>query len=116
MTEVRIYRGELLQPSCEWFEVDIITVCCSTRIAIAEQGDLKISATLLRTPGTDVVDHEPTKNTRRIGQEPRSIHCVIALLRGDLEIRLVKQRGRAERDVAARATKLSSGKLVEFVI
>ena len=114
-TQLRVDRGQLLQPLCELFQLWINAIA-RTGVLVTKQRYLEIAASLPGSPGPDVVNHQSSKHLRRVCKEARSIESGLTLPRRDLEVRLVEERGGAQRDVAARVVKLARGQLVQFVV
>jgi hypothetical protein len=65
--------------------------------AIVDRRQLESAAALLRLPSADVADDQASHHARGIGHEPRAIRKHGDGAAGDVQIRLVEQRGRAQR-------------------
>ena len=81
-----------------------------------ERGDLEEAAALLGPPPARVIDDERAHHPRRVAHEPRPIRERRAGAPGHVEIRLVQQGGRAERQLAALPGQLPAGELVQLAI
>ena len=75
-----------------------------------EGGDLEGAAALLGPPAAGVIDDERAHHPRRVAHEPRPVRERRAVAPGHVQIRLVQQGGRAERQLAARVGPAAAGR------
>ena len=82
----------------------------------AERGDLELAAALLRLAAARVVDDDAAHHAGRIAHEPVAVGKRRALAAGNVQIGVVQQRRRAERDAGAAARELAPRHAMQLVV
>ena len=82
----------------------------------ANRRDLELAAPLLRLPAAGVVDDEPSHHPRRIRHEAIAIRKRGPLAAGDIQVRVVQERGRAQRHAGAAPGQLPARHAVQLLV
>ena len=114
LRESRIDVLQLLERATQWLERVALTPRLRQRLV--ERQKRQIAATLLRTSVAEVVDHQAAHGSRGVREKTIALGKSEVPAPGNVEICLVKQRRRAERDLAPRLRHVVLGETMQLSI